>query len=234
MPNSPLIGLTGRRVAGAELAGWPEVLHPLPVDLYLSGYAQGVLEAGGVPLHIPLDVDPASLVGRLDGLLLTGGADIEPSRYGAEPVTELMTPEPERDALEFALLDRALEAGTPVLGVCRGLQILNVACGGTLEQHRPEHLRFDAPVEHLAHPISTSEGSILRHLFGETVTVNSLHHQVVDRVGAGLTVTARADDGVVEGLELGDRVVAVQWHPEMLASRAEDPSLRWLVEKARR
>ncbi len=214
------------------MIGWPEILHPLDADLYLAGYAQGVIEAGGFPVHLPLDVDPEQVVARMDGILLTGGADIDPVHYDAEPDPDLTPVEPERDRLELALFEAASSADTPVLGVCRGLQVINVARGGTLTQHVPEHLRIDVPFTEHVHDVATTEGSILRTLYGERLAVNSLHHQTVDEVGDGLVVSGRADDGTVEGLELGSRILAVQWHPEMLLSRPDDPSLRWLVETA--
>lgn len=233
MNRPPLIGLPGRRIASDAIDGWPQALHGLEVDMYLAGYALGVLEAGGLPVHIPLDVAADDIIDHLDGLVLTGGADVEPARYGAAPHPELMTPEPDRDRLEFELLAIALERTMPVLGVCRGLQVINVAQGGTLEQHVPEHLRFDVPYTETVHEVRTVEGSELHQLYGESFSVNSLHHQVVQEVGRGLEVTARAADGTVEGLEMGADVLAVQWHPEMLSTRSSDPSLRWLVERAR-
>ncbi len=235
MTSQPLIGLSGRRISTAVLAGWPEQLHSLDADFYLTGYASGVLEAGGLPVHIPCNVDPALIAPRLDGIILTGGADIEPERYGADPHPDLVSPEPYRDDLEFGLFEAAQRHELPVLGVCRGLQLINVAQGGTLTQHVPEHLSFDQPITDPAHKVLTTEGSQLHELYGPSIEVNSLHHQTVDQVGDGVTVTARADDGTVEGLELGDRVLAVQWHPEMMvATRPQDPSLRWLIERAAR
>ncbi|MEM9611567.1 MAG: gamma-glutamyl-gamma-aminobutyrate hydrolase family protein [Actinomycetota bacterium] len=233
MTSPPLIGLSGRRISTAVLEGWPEPLHRLDADFYLTGYAEGVLEAGGLPVHIPCNVDPAAIAHRLDGIILTGGADIAPDRYGGETHPDLISPELYRDELEFGLFEEALRRDLPVLGVCRGLQLINVAYGGTLHQHVPEHLSFDQPITDPAHKVVTIEGSRLHELYGPTIEVNSLHHQTVDRVGDGVTVTARADDGTVEGLEVGDRILAVQWHPEMMvASRPNDPSLRWLIDRA--
>ncbi|MEL7210775.1 MAG: gamma-glutamyl-gamma-aminobutyrate hydrolase family protein, partial [Actinomycetota bacterium] len=157
MNRPPLIGLPGRRIMSEGLNGWPEPLHGLEVDLYLASYAQGVVEAGGLPVHIPLDVEPEAIIPHLDGLVLTGGADVEPARYGAGAHPELITPEPERDQLEFGLLAAAEACDLPVLGVCRGLQIINVAHGGTLAQHVPEHLRFDVPYTDPVHPVHTVE-----------------------------------------------------------------------------
>ncbi|MEM8923702.1 MAG: gamma-glutamyl-gamma-aminobutyrate hydrolase family protein [Actinomycetota bacterium] len=232
MSHPALIGLVGRRIKASAVVGWPEILHPLDADLYLAGYASGVMEAGGLPVHLPVDIDPEAIMTRLDGLLLTGGADIDPARYGAAPDPDLTPLERERDDLEFALFEAAVAADVPVLGVCRGLQVINVAQGGSLHQHVPEHLRIDVPFTDAVQEVTTVEGSRLHALYGPSVAVNSLHHQTVDRVGHDITVTARADDGVVEGLELGDRIVAVQWHPEMMLSRPDDPAIHWLVETA--
>ena len=141
----PLIGLPGRRKRASEMAGLPEVFDDRDVDLYFADYARGVIEAGGIPVHLPIDVDPAAVGERLDGIVLPGGTDIDPVRYGADPHPELLTPEQERDDLELGLLSAALDADIPVLGICRGIQIVNVHQGGTLHQHVPEHGRFDLP-----------------------------------------------------------------------------------------
>ncbi len=204
------------------------------VDLYMADYARGVIEAGGIPVHIPIDVDPTAVGERLDGIVLPGGTDIDPILYGADPDPELLPLEPERDDLELALLSAALEAEVPVLGICRGIQVLNVHQGGTLHQHVPEHGRFDLPIDSTIHEVSFAEGSTLHELYGPSAQVNSLHHQTVADLGHDLTVTARADDGTIEGVEMGDHVVAVQWHPEMMPTRPTDPIFGWLVERASR
>ena len=230
----PLIGLPGRRKRASEMSGFPEVFDDRDIDLYFADYARGVTEAGGIPVHLPIEVDPAVVGERLDGIVLPGGTDIDPIRYGAEPHPELLTPEQERDDLELGLLLAALDADIPVLGICRGIQVINVHQGGTLHQHVPEHGRFDLPIDTAIHQVSFVEGSILGELYGPSAEVNSLHHQTVDQLGRDLTVTAKSDDGVIEGLEMGDLVVAVQWHPEMMPTRPTDPIFGWLVERARR
>ena len=230
----PLIGLPGRRKRASEISGFPEMMAASDVDLYMADYARGVIEAGGIPVHIPIDVDPTAVGERLDGIVLPGGTDIDPIRYGAEPDPELLAPEPERDDLELALLSAALEAGVPVLGICRGIQVLNVFQGGTLHQHVPEHGRFDLPIDSTIHQVSFAEGSTLHGLYGPSAQVNSLHHQTVADLGRDLTVTARADDGTIEGVEMGDSVIAVQWHPEMMPTRPTDPIFGWLVNRASR
>jgi putative glutamine amidotransferase len=227
----PLIGLPGRRITGRQI-GYASVLEHLELDLYFADYARAVIDAGGIPVHLPLDVDPAVAMSRLDGIVLSGGADVDPARYDAERHEAVTVVEPERDEFEFALLRSALEAGAPVLGICRGLQLLNVHLGGTLDQHVAEHSRYDISTSTVAHEVEFADGSQLAALYGPSREVNSLHHQVVDRLGDGLTVTARASDGAVEGLELGDSVIAVQWHPEMMDDRSHDPVFSWLVARA--
>jgi putative glutamine amidotransferase len=232
----PLIGLTGRRKPARDVAGFPESLHQLPVDLYLAGYAQGVIEAGGIPLHLPLDLaldDIESVLQRLDGMVFTGGADIDPSEYGAAPSWMPYDSEPLRDAHERSVLATAIGRGLPTLGICRGLQLLNVQQGGTLHQDVPAHARYDVPPDHEAHDVRFVEGSQLHRLYGPTAKVNTLHHQTIDRLGSGLTIGALADDGTIEAIELqGKPVLAVQWHPEMMQSRAVDPAFAWLVQTA--
>ncbi len=231
--NKPLIGLSGRRRKGRDVAGTPEPLNEIDIDVYMADYARGVLDAGGLPVHLPIDIDPAAIIARLDGILLPGGTDVDPARYGADAHAQLLPGEPERDGFEFALLDCAVSSEIPVLGICRGLQVINVFDGGTLHQHVAPHSRYDLPPTAEEHGVEFKDGSILHGLYGETRRVNTLHHQTVDRPGQHLIVTAIADDGEVEGLEHGEaEILAVQWHPELMTSRAEDPVFGWLVDQA--
>lgn len=194
-------------------------------------YAEALRQAGIEPVLISPG-QPARLNG-LDGLLLTGGTDLNPARYGAVPDPANEPPDDERDELETALLKQALDAGLPVLAICRGLQLFNVAHGGTLIQNLDNSaihvVRGNDPALP-AHEIVVAADSRLAAILGEGVhAVNSRHHQAVERVGAGLTVTARSTpDGVVEGLERSDLpfAVAVQWHPEDQARR--DPTQKKL------
>ncbi len=232
--TAPLIGIPGRRKTGADLTAGPDTLRHLEADWYYADYARAVIEAGGMPVHLPLDVDPEQIVDRLDGILLPGGADIGPERYDARPETDEFPPEPIRDDFELALYHAACAAELAVLGICRGLQLINVAEGGSLHQHVPTHSGFDHPPETLLHSVTTEEGSVLRSLYGPATETNSLHHQTVDGLGAELRATAWSGDGTIEGIEHRRRpVIAVQWHPEMLPTRAEDPCFRWLVDLAR-
>jgi gamma-glutamyl-gamma-aminobutyrate hydrolase PuuD len=202
------------------------------------GFQRPLALAGGIGMglpRVPGHLDDA--LDACDGILLGGGRDIDPRSYGQEPTEHLSVTDPRRDAFELELVERALDRGLPILGMCRGIQILNVALGGTLVQDlalKPEWadhpsdrgwkawkdveasaLDGDAPVPaHPRHPISVEPGSQLHEALGvEEVEVNSFHHQALDRVADSLTVVAEAPDGVVEAVELDghDYVVAVQW-----------------------
>lgn len=234
MSRRPLIGLTGRRKRGDQIVGNLPVLSEFPIDMYYANYTQAVINAGGMPVHIPVEVDPAEMAGYLDGMLLSGGADVGPERYGHESETDLYPPEVERDDLELALLQEAAETELPVLGICRGFQLINVHAGGTLHQHVPEHAGFETATDHLLHEVAFEPESALGAMYGvERMGVNSLHHQTVDAVGDGLRVTARADDGTPEGLEHTSLpFLSIQWHPEMLPSAPSDPVFAWLIDSA--
>ncbi len=228
----PLIGLTGRRKTGAQLVGQPDALKHLEGDWYYADYARGVLAAGGLPVHLPLDATPADYIDRLDGLLFSGGADVSPTRYNAERDPNTESTEDERDDFEFSLLDAATAAALPVLGICRGLQLINVHAGGTLHQHVPDHARYDISPSGPIHEVTIEAGSTLAQLYGATHQVNSLHHQTVATVGNGFDITA-SHDGTVEGLEHATLpILAVQWHPEMMDTRDDDPVFGWIVEQA--
>lgn len=200
-----------------------------------ASYVHAVERAGGLPLIVPPLEQLAhaeAVIESCDGLLLTGGEDVDPERYGEPRHPKLEITNPERDATEIALIEAARARGTPTLAICRGLQILNVALGGTLVQdirsQRPSAIDHDpggsrdAP----AHAIDVEPDSQLARMLGVThFSANSLHHQAADRVAEGLRATAWAPDGLVEGLEWtghdGWWAVAVQWHPEELVLGAE-------------
>lgn len=229
----PLIGLTGGRVHGRDIVGNLDVLGDSPVDVFYADYSRAVIAAGGVPVFLPVDLASADAVDRLDGLLLAGGDDIAPERYGAQIEGHTHSPEPIRDAYEFALLDNAAERSLPTLGICRGLQLVNVHAGGTLHQHVPEHAFVEEPGSVEQHVVALEDGSVLAEIYGSCLAVNSLHHQSVDQLGANLRVTASTDDSGVEGVEHTVLpIVAVQWHPEMLATAASDPIFTWLINQA--
>jgi putative glutamine amidotransferase len=209
------------------------VSAPIWSPLLPVGYPRLVQRAGGLAAMLPPD-DPAhaaAAVARLDGLVIAGGPDVEPVRYGAEPHPRTGPPARERDAWELALIDAALTAGVPLLGICRGMQLLNVALGGTLVQHLDGHAEVVGVFGN--HAVKPVPGSLYAGVVPEETSVPSYHHQAVDRLGTGLVPSAYADDGTVEALELPSGegwVLGVQWHPEM----GEDVRvMRALVEAAR-
>lgn len=212
----------------------PKAFADLHIDMYIGAYADAVSAAGGAAVYLPMHGDAARLVARLDGLLLSGGADIAPGRYGAEVEAELFGPELERDAFELAVTEAAMTAGIPVLGICRGLQLLNVHGGGTLNQHVPDQVRNDIPPNHEVHEVSLAPGSRLHAMYGDRRTINSLHHQTVRDPAAGWEVVGRGPEGHVEAIEMTGRdALAVQWHPELLDGARTDPLFAWLVDRAR-
>ncbi len=214
------------------------------VEALERAYVDAVLRAGGIPLVLP-SCDPAeadAVAGCLDGLLLSGGGDIDPSVYGGATSPEVKGVEPERDAWELALVAYAVRVGLPILGTCRGAQVLNVAMGGTLVTHLPtvtssEHCQRDRWGE-AVHDVTLQHTSTLEAVIGrDVIGVNSLHHQAVDRVGNGLRAVGWADDGVIEAIEgLGPSpMLGVQWHPELLPELEGHPALfSWLVGEASR
>ncbi|WP_144208019.1 gamma-glutamyl-gamma-aminobutyrate hydrolase family protein [Mycobacterium tilburgii] len=214
----PVIGLTCY-LEQVQSDGWD-----IPAGYLGANYFEGVIKAGGVAMLLPpqpVDDDIVeSLLDSLDGLVITGGYDLNPATYGQQPHPKTDSPRSLRDTFELALVRGALSRGLPVLGICRGTQLLNVAFGGTLHQHLPDvigHRGHHAGYGRFTKlPVSTVPGTRLAGLLGESADAWCYHHQAVDQVGDGLVVSARDADGVVEGLEVpGDNfAVAVQWHPE--------------------
>jgi len=227
----PLIGLPGRRRKVSQLEGTAEKMGDVDLDVYFSGYAHSVLNAGGLPIHLPIDANPTEFVPHLDGLILTGGADIEPERYGAVPDGNGEY-EPSRDEYEINLLGAALAQDLPVLGICRGIQLLNVYGGGTLQQHVPSHARYDVEPHVTVHRVLVEPGTLLSEVYGQDwLEVNSLHHQAIDKVGPTTIVSGRADDGTIEAIEIeGHQAIGVQWHPEM--HKRPEVIFDWIVKKA--
>ena len=204
-----------------------------------SAYVLAIAAAGGVPVQLPLvDIDDAdSLIGCVDGLLVTGGPDVSPLLYGEEPCQNMGGCCQHNDLMEFALVRSAVAAGKPVLGICRGLQVINVAYGGTLYQDIPSqlagshlHLQKSARGE-ATHTVRITPGSYAYEVCGgEKIYVNTFHHQSVKDIGKGLKITAHASDGIVEAIENeGGLVFAVQWHPENMYE--EHPEHRAIFEK---
>jgi putative glutamine amidotransferase len=203
-----------------------------PALLLPEGYVRMVQQAGAVAVLLPPDTPRAApeAVGRLDAVIVSGGPDVEPHRYGAERDAHTGPAAAERDAWELAVLAAAIARRAPVLGVCRGMQLLNVLYGGTLQQHLDGHLL--APGRFGEHRVTPVAGTLLAALAPEPHTVPTHHHQAVDRLGAGLTVSAHADDGTAEAVEAaGERfVLGVQWHPE---AGADLRVVRGLLDAAR-
>ncbi len=216
----------------------PRVLVTASFDDPVEEYLDALREAGAEPVRVDASSDPAELLVNAGGLLVTGGVDVTPARYGAPRSAFVTAVEPERDALEIALLRAARERGLPTLAICRGIQIANVAFGGTLIGDIPHAQGERATVRHAVgepgqqdrwqlvpeHVVSIEPDSLLARVVGTTSLVTSAtHHQAVDRCAADLRVVARTSDGIVEALEArfaSPFWLAVQWHPE--SNRADD------------
>jgi putative glutamine amidotransferase len=210
----PLVGITSY-VEQARWGVWDTKAVLLP-----HRYVEQVELGGGVPVVLPPSTaESVEVLDRLDGLVFAGGADIDPGRYGAEPHPETGGIRPDRDAGELTLLAEALRRDLPLLGICRGMQVMAVHAGGRLIQHMPEavghHRHRPAPGEYGSHEARFVAGSLVARVLGGTATVNSYHHQGIADAGT-LTVTGWADDGSVEALEDPRKAFAlgVQWHPE--------------------
>jgi putative glutamine amidotransferase len=230
MAGPPLIGITtyGRGADGR---------FQLP-----AAYVDAVRRAGGVPVLLPPgEAQLETLLARLDGLILSGGGDIDPRLYDGMPHAEIERVDAERDAMELSLARQVVARDLPALCICRGAQVLNVALGGNLVEHLPDEVGVEVThrpasrgpdVPYPRHPVSAEPGSLLARVMGSTEVVPaSWHHQAPRRVAPGLAVVARAPDGTVEALEGSDRswLVAVQWHPEETAG--EDPSQQRLFDE---
>ncbi|HLT59076.1 MAG: gamma-glutamyl-gamma-aminobutyrate hydrolase family protein [Limnochordales bacterium] len=220
----PVIGITCQHEAGDHGDRW-----------YVNApYIRAVAAAGGVPVLIPPAWDPELLgaaLERVDGLVLTGGVDVDPARYGQEPHPQLGRVDPEWDDLDVTVARLALARDVPVLGICRGMQVLNVAAGGTLYQDIPSQVpgalahQQSAPREEASHGVAVQDGSRLHGVLAAAhLAVNSFHHQAVLAVAPGFQATAHAPDGIIEGIEgVAHRfALGVQWHPEHLTGR--DPA----------
>lgn len=223
----PIIGITGlvREVDGRSFAG------------VNAAYVSAIIAAGGVPLILPPSLPPTTagpLAEMLAGVLLSGGADLDPGRYGAAPHPKLGTVEPDRDAFDLAIIGAARARGLPLLAICRGMQAVNVALGGTLWQdlpsERPGNVRHDGewPRTQRVHPVVLTPGSAIARAMGAgECSVNSVHHQGVRTLAPGLVATGHAPDGLVEAIEATDGpwLAGVQWHPEAFHADTRAPDL---------
>ncbi len=228
--SAPLIGITSENT---------ENRYGQPAILSLRTYIREVIKAGGIPLVIPSET-PADLLkelfARLDGIILTGGDDIDPARFSGEKHPAIGTPDPIRDETEITLAQLAVANNKPLLGICRGLQLLNVALGGDLYTHiedqHPEKKKHnyypEYPRDLISHPVSIEENSKLFEIIGESkIDVNSLHHQGVKTLSPKLVATAYSPDGIIEAAEVPKHpfAIAVQWHPEWLPNQPASQAL---------
>ena len=223
--DAPLIGIScGRTSTGAATLA--------------TNYTDAIAKAGGIPVVLPIIDDPAlaeTLLAKVDGIVFSGGPDLDPAEYGEEVLNETVSIDAVRDRSDLLLARAALASGKPVLAICRGEQLMNVVLGGSLYQDLPAQVEGVLPHSDTTHMIGVEKGSVLFDLFGlDSLMVNTFHHQAVKDVAPGSRVTARSSDGVVEAYENAN-VLAVQFHPERMFQA--DPSwlalFRYLVDKAR-
>ncbi|MCL4585059.1 gamma-glutamyl-gamma-aminobutyrate hydrolase family protein [Fusobacterium nucleatum] len=227
MERRPIIGISSSVIVdeAGSFAGYKRA--------YVNkDYVDAVVRAGGVPLIIPFSTDKEVIISQaqlIDGLILSGGHDISPYNYGQEPSQKIGETFPERDTYEMILLEESKKRNIPILGICRGFQLINVAAGGTLYQDLSlipgnilKHNQVSNPTLK-THKVEIKENSFISSIFGKETMVNSFHHQVINKVANDFIVVAKASDGVVEAIEHKTYkfLVAVQWHPEMLAVNCE-------------
>ena len=236
MKQVPLIGITGLELEEENGRG----SHRL-----MSSYTDAVTAGGGLPLILPetCPEDAERYVSLVDGLLVPGGGDVSPLLYGQEPCPKVSSFRRESDLFELAVIRAAIRRGIPIFGICRGIQVINVAMGGTLIQDIPSQVpgsichRQTTRRWELAHSVQAEPGSLLEQVTGmRRLEVNTFHHQAIDQPAPGLIVTAHAPDGVIEAVESADRkIFAVQWHPENLFSRGEEfrKLFCWLADAAK-
>lgn len=233
--KKPVIGISGSItiIEGGRFPGYRRT--------YVNeDYVKSIIQAGGVPLLLPMTTEPEIVQGyieQVDGLVLSGGHDVSPLAYGEQPQRKLGHTLPERDAFDKLLIEKAVEMNLPMLGICRGLQIMNVTLGGSLYQDLDyipncdmKHDQYHDPAL-ATHEITIDKDSRLFKIIGkERIGVNTFHHLAVKEVAKGFKISAKADDGVVEAMEHEDYAycLGVQWHPEMMA--ASDNNMKLLFE----
>ncbi len=244
--SRPVIGVTVSEIRSKERVRPVRHADPTQTEMTLGlAYMRAVEMAGGLPVALPplTSENVDALLDHISGLLLTGGPDLHPSTYGSAAHAELGPTDPVVDAFEIALCRHAYRRRMPILGICRGAQLLNVALHGTLHQHVPEltngvvEHRQEKLANHTSHEVRVApDSSLAQTTGGGPISVNSFHHQAIDRLGAGLRAVAWSQDGVIEAIEEldGRFVLGVQWHAETLVADAEQLSLfERLVEATR-
>jgi putative glutamine amidotransferase len=240
--KKPKIGLTLSETLEEPFYRWPA---RKPFDFIKQDYYKAIVQAGGIPILLP-NVEPPEtlnpLIESLDGLLITGGRDMSPSYYGQTLHPETSEPTAGRDKFELAVFEQMFESRKPIMGICRGMQLINVALGGTLFQDLtciPRQTLTHADPEQTAkvfHEVTILPESRLYHIINSTkIETNSSHHQVIDELGRGLKATAFAPDGIIEAIEHVDFdfMISVQWHPEAIIDREHSQKLfSALIEQA--
>lgn len=217
----PIIGIAANEISDAG-----ETLYHLPVSYTPAGYVRAVQNAGGIPLVLPVGAPELAkeYINHIDKLILAGGQNVSPKLYGEMNLVEEAALFEERDQFELALIKEAMIQNKPIFAVCRGMQLVNVALGGSLFQEishlnssKISHMQVPVPREIPTHKIQTEAGSMLREIYGEETKVNSFHFQAVKTLAEELQVTAYSEDGVIEGIECrgpGAVILGVQWHPD--------------------
>lgn len=237
--SRPLIAISARPRLAGEVAGWPNTPATVVQNLYLEALWRAGGDEAVVAPRLMTEADAVAYLSRFDGLILVGGGDVDPARFGQDRHPKTYGVFEASDSLEIALAKAALELRIPSLFICRGMQILNVALGGTLLQHIPEDASYGDHGQpghgNALHAVDVVPGSLLAKTQGGRDRIAdcwSYHHQAVDQLGQGLTVSARSSDGAIEGVELNDPgqwAVAIQWHPERTA--ASDPAQQALFDE---
>lgn len=225
--EQPIIG-----IAGNHLLQGAEVFSGHAVSYTPQGFVDGITEAGGLPLILPISSSSmaATYINQIDKLLLAGGQDVSPEFYHEEPIPALKMVDPDRDRFEMALIQEAIRQQKPILGVCRGMQLLNVALGGSLYQdlsHYPgwqvKHEQQPTPAQFATHKVTINPDSLLGGFLPDDYQVNSFHHQGVKELADAFTSIATASDGLIEGIESQKlRILGVQWHPELTRQKSSD------------
>jgi putative glutamine amidotransferase len=233
----PVIGITGRRFRASDLfVDDARLMDGLMIDGYFTAYAEKVIAAGGDPIHLSSALDQRTVDDLTDAVILSGGLDLDPRTYESEVTGLVGAFDTVQDTFDIAVVRQSLTSGRPVLGCCRGAQIINVACGGTLIEDLPTlgvqgHNVRQFPPSSTRHRVELIEGTIVNSIYGLATEVNSFHHQAVNSLGRDLRVSGRASDGTIEAVEHRDLpLVGVQWHPEL--HDGVEGIFAWLVQAA--